>query len=83
MCCSCHCLSIEYAVCVDVIDELVPVPLAASGSALVGNVGRIEVKALDWSQPEQREAFADTKWDYILAAGGFSGFCIAPCTFSH
>jgi hypothetical protein len=51
----------------------------------VGNVGRIEVKALDWSQPEQREAFADTKWDYILAAGGlvvckFSAF--APCTSS-
>ena len=46
--------------------------LAASGSALVGNVGHIEVKALDWSQPEQRDAFADTTWDYILAAGRLS-----------
>ena len=54
--------------------------LAASGSPLVGNVGHIEVKALDWSQAEQREAFADTKWDYILAAGGPSPHL---CTSHH
>jgi predicted nicotinamide N-methyase len=63
--------------------------LTASRSALVGNVGHIEVKALDWSQPEQREAFADTKWDYILAADciyhehiieGLLQTCLRLCT---
>lgn len=43
--------------------------IAAAGSSLAGNVGRVEVKQLDWSRPEQRN-IKGGPWDYILAAGG-------------
>ncbi len=42
-------------------------------SPLHGNVGSVEVRELDWSKPEQREAEGGP-WDYVLAAGA------GPCT---
>lgn len=37
-------------------------------SPLYGNVGAIEVRALDWAKPEDRQVEGGP-WDYILAAG--------------
>lgn len=48
--------------------ELMVTTCAAMSSPLAGNVGHVEVKALDWSRPEQRELDGGP-WDFILAAG--------------
>lgn len=47
--------------------NLSPSALKAMSSPLAGNVGHVEVKALDWSRPEQRD-LEGGPWDFILAA---------------